>query len=624
MAEEMLKLPDGSDYAVWEDLTEYKRELHVDNKNPAASDDNPGTPELPFKTVGRAAETAEPGDKVVIHGGIYRECVRPRRGGNAPDSMIMYEAAEGEDVEIRGSVVVNEFRESKDWTRRPTSENTKKKTLFYTEDENRTAAKIWEIKLAPEDFKEYNPFALINMIHDRLFIEYGKTNMTSYINRRGMVFVDGVPMKQKSNYYQLEEENSYWVEEDGMKIHIRLKNDEDPHDHLIEITNREQCFAPAGPFLNYIHVKGIRVNHAANGGPVPQKGAISCRRGHHWIIEGCTVDWANALGIDCGNECWNHPLHDGQILGHSIIRGNRIFHAGVCGIAAIGADQLLLEDNWIEGTGWQRMELSWEAAGIKLHNAVNTLIRRNVVTDSIGCDSLWLDLQNCNTRITNNVFLNGIDSREHLFIECSRDSENLIDHNIIWGVDGRYDRAAVPDEPGSTGWYKLREHDVENGYGIYLEGTDRLRVEDNLIGCCNNAGFYAKPTSFRMSSNRGGTAIVNKIYSNVFYDCREAAIKFPTVMNEADRNVYINEPAGFLRIIYPEPEMCLDLPAWQEFLGFDKNGEVREADIDIDRKQMEMTVSPKGAPLKIMDMLIKEKTTVSIDPRIITAGGKEK
>ena len=26
---------------------------------------------------------------------------------------------------------------------------------------------------------------------------------------------------------------------------------------------------------------------------------------------------------------------------------------------------------------------------------------------------------------------------------------------------------------------------------------------------------------------------------------------------------------GYLRVMYPEPELCLHLPAWKEFLGFD-------------------------------------------------------
>ena len=53
-----------------------------------------------------------PGQRVVISGGIYRETVRPARGGTAPDQMISYEAAPGETVVVKGSVAVDKD----DWT----------------------------------------------------------------------------------------------------------------------------------------------------------------------------------------------------------------------------------------------------------------------------------------------------------------------------------------------------------------------------------------------------------------------------------------------------------------------------------------------------------------------------
>ena len=140
-------------------------------------------------------------------------------------------------------------------------------------------------------------------------------------------------------------------------MHFRLWNDEDPADHRIEVTCREQCFAPDEPFLSYIKVKGLTCAHAATGAPVPQRGAISCYRGHHWIIEDCTVDWSNGVGIDVGNECWHHEMIPGQKIGYSVIRNCTISNAGVCGIAGLHAVHMLIEDNRIEETGWQKMEL---------------------------------------------------------------------------------------------------------------------------------------------------------------------------------------------------------------------------------------------------------------------------
>ena len=108
-------LPDGSPFLFWEKECVYNRILHVDAGNPKASDENSGSEEFPFLTIGKAAEIAKPGTKVVIHEGIYRECVSPAEGGTDPEHMISYEAAEGERVIIRASEEVTDFTSSTGW-----------------------------------------------------------------------------------------------------------------------------------------------------------------------------------------------------------------------------------------------------------------------------------------------------------------------------------------------------------------------------------------------------------------------------------------------------------------------------------------------------------------------------
>ncbi|MCR4586160.1 MAG: right-handed parallel beta-helix repeat-containing protein [Lachnospiraceae bacterium] len=566
-------LPDGKCFDFWEKEGAYEQTLYVACDDPKASDDNDGSIGMPFKTLAAAAAKARPGTQVLIRGGIYRECLTPRMGGTDSEHMISYEAYPGERVIIRASEQVSDFSKSFGWKLEPVAEfSSGTRPVDGTAEEHR---KIWKHELDPEMFKGYNPFCAVNIIHDRLFIEYDKTDMTTYLNRRGVVYCDGRPLKQVALYYMLgAEEYTYWVEANGQTIHFRLKDDEDPKEHLIEISVREQCVAPREPFLSYIRIKGLICEHAATGGPVPQRGAISAFRGHHWIIEDCEVNYANTVAIDIGNECWHHEYIEGQIIGHSVIRGCTIRNAGVCGIAGLFAEHMLIEDNRIEGTGWQKMELSWEAGAIKLHNSIDGLIRRNVFKDTFRADHLWLDCGNRNTRITCNLFLNGIEQREAIFIECTKDGVNLIDNNIIWNVEGRFDPAKVPQEPGSSGWYKLAETDAVNGYGIYCEGTDRLIIAHNLIGKCRHSGYYAKPVGFRMGGmERGGTSRKARILNNIFYDCGEAAIVFPTEDNEAEGNLYLCMKGGYLRIMYPAPEVCLDLPTWQEFYGFDLSGD---------------------------------------------------
>ena len=577
---ETAKLPDGSMFEFWEDETVYDIVLHVNSTHPDADDRNAGTLKAPLKTIQAAAERAVPGTRVLIHGGEYREWVHPVCGGINASHMISYEAYGDGEVVIKASEKVENFRPSNGWR------------LYNNFGKKKEEAKIkvWEYCLEPNLFLGYNPFCAVNILHDRLFIEYDKTDMTTYLNRRGMVFCDGKPLTQVSLCNGLgEKDGTYWVEANGQRVHFRLWNDEDPADHRIEVTCREQCFAPDEPFLSYIKVKGLTCAHAATGAPVPQRGAISCYRGHHWIIEDCTVDWSNGVGIDVGNECWHHEMIPGQKIGYSVIRNCTISNAGVCGIAGLHAVHMLIEDNRIEETGWQKMELSWEAGAIKLHNSVNSLIRRNLFRNTFRADHLWMDCGNENNRITHNLFLDGREQREAIFIECTKDGVNLIDHNIIWNVEGRIDRNQIKEQKGSAGWYAMTESGEVNGYGIYGEGTDRLRIEHNLIGNCRSAGYFAKPVSFRMHGlERGGTSRDAWILNNLFYRCGEAAVKFPTKDNHCDGNTYVGMEGGYLRILYPEPEVCLHLPSWQEFYQFDREGQEGWFEIEVDTDHLKL------------------------------------
>src|SRR5206468_6818857 len=81
---------------------------YVDNRSPNSDDNGPGDKARPFRTINKAAQLLQPGERVIIAAGIYRECVRPARGGTGPTQMISYEAAPGAKVIIKGSEVLKD------------------------------------------------------------------------------------------------------------------------------------------------------------------------------------------------------------------------------------------------------------------------------------------------------------------------------------------------------------------------------------------------------------------------------------------------------------------------------------------------------------------------------------
>ncbi len=87
------------------------REYHVSVKG---SDKNDGSASAPFKTINFAAQIAQPGDIITVHAGTYREWINPARGGDSETTRIIYQAAAGEEVYIKGSEVVTGWIKEKE------------------------------------------------------------------------------------------------------------------------------------------------------------------------------------------------------------------------------------------------------------------------------------------------------------------------------------------------------------------------------------------------------------------------------------------------------------------------------------------------------------------------------
>ena len=97
--------------------------------------------ERPFKTINHAAQVLQPGERVVIAEGVYREEIHPARGGTGPDAMISYEPAQDAKVVVKGSEVVTGWHPSEGWN-------------FGIDPKTHKPVKAWELKLTPEMFPD--------------------------------------------------------------------------------------------------------------------------------------------------------------------------------------------------------------------------------------------------------------------------------------------------------------------------------------------------------------------------------------------------------------------------------------------------------------------------------------
>jgi hypothetical protein len=593
------RLPDGSEFVSWEQPLRFSKSYYVDNNSPRASDHGPGTSERPFRTINAAARVLQPGERVVIASGTYRECVRPERGGTGPEKMISYEAAPGAAVFVKGSEVLKDGWQSESISM----------GFRGAGPGGQSAAQIpaWQHKLTGDLFPDaYNPFALASAPGDRSWLDTKSVDMGPYFRRRGLVFVDGKPLEPMEQLRELANprlpgppppgtpmpltglparsrggpimqeiggspEARFWVENAGNGIHIRIQAGT-PAEHTVEVTTREQAFAPLQKGLAYIRVKGITFQHAGNGYPVPQRGLVSTAGGNHWIIEGNTIEWANGTGLDIGNGDWN-TAPTPQAGTAQIVRGNTIRCCGVEGLAGMGTQDALIEDNLIEWCGWADAERAWEAAAAKFHRAHNMLFRRNVIRHIRHANAVWFDSGDVNCRISDNVFADVLTVSAAVHMEMNL-KPNLIDNNIIWNV-----RNAEPGTPGQRGCA---------GSGIFINASDHVAIAQNLIGRCDNSGVFAIVREDRAGS---GTAQENSIDNNIFASCGKSAIVFLNQHNEADGNLYVSMPKEFLGFFSSESKQFLDLPNWQQKYGWDKNGALSDAQIDFDADRLELTIS---------------------------------
>jgi hypothetical protein len=228
----------------------------------------------------------------------------------------------------------------------------------------------------------------------------------------------------------------------------------DPNEELVEINVRRSVFYPVEHHLNYITVRGFELAQAASPWAPPtadQPGLIGPNWAKGWIIEDNVIHDAKCSAVSIGKEIstghnyatvrldkpgYQYQLEsvfaarqigwDGEHIGSHIVRRNTIYDCGQNGIVGhLGCVFSTIEDNHIYNIALKREFYGYEIAGIKLHAAIDVIIRHNRIHDcSLGT---WLDWQTQGTRLSRNLFYH---NNRDLFVEVSH-GPYLVEHNIL-------------------------------------------------------------------------------------------------------------------------------------------------------------------------------------------------
>ena len=289
------------------------------------ADENPGSKKKPFLTIQHAAVLAQPGDTITVHEGVYRERVNPPRGGTSDDKRIVYQAAPGENVAIKGSEIV------KGWEK---LENI-----------------AWTVTLPNSFFGEFNPYA--DLIHG----DYMFTNKLS--QHTGQVYINGKPLVEAATIEELDASTDklFWFGEvkNGKTTLWGRFNGMNPNEQTVEINVRQSVFYPSKEKNNYITVRGFEMSQAAANWAPPtaeQIGLIGTHWSKGWIIENNTISHSRCVGITLGkfgdefdntyaqdSQGWNKGVDQAidygwtkKTVGHHRVANNTISHCGQAGI----------------------------------------------------------------------------------------------------------------------------------------------------------------------------------------------------------------------------------------------------------------------------------------------------
>ena len=306
---------------------------------------------------------------------------------------------------------------------------------------------------------------------------------------------------------------------------------------------RRSVFYPIEHHLDYITVRGFELAHAACPWTPPtadQPGLIGPNWAKGWIIEDNVIHDAKCSAISLGKEAstgdnyaterldkpgYQYQLEsvfsarrigwDREHVGSHIVRRNTIYDCGQNAVVGhLGCVFSTIEDNHIHRIALKREFYGYEIAGIKLHAAIDVVIRHNRIHD---CSlAVWLDWQTQGTRISRNLLYA---NQRDLFVEVSH-GPYLVEHNILGSpvslevfsqggafvnnlVCGTLSVDPVVDRPTP---YHVPHSTQVAGYAAILAGDDRY-IGNVFLGEGDSDAFGA---SARFGHAAGyGTALYN-------------------------------------------------------------------------------------------------------------------
>jgi len=338
-----------------------------------------------LRTIGQAAALAEPGDRVIIHSGIYREAVVIEKSG-LPDNPIMFQAADGAGVIMTGADRITE------WTR------VKGEDCIYSTP--------W-----PHKFITWNQ----NNTHP-------DDDYHRLIGRCEQVFINGYALRQVLERDKLAR-GTFYVDLEVKRLYVwNYNNQEISKKVIVEASVRGSILAVKG---DYVTVKGIRFRYAANRA---QHGAVEFS-GNHLNAEDCVFEYTNAGGAEFGGE-------------DVTVRRCTFQYNGQLGFGAVRSHRLRISGCTVRNNNIKGFNRGWEAGGNKICLARGVVLENSTFVENRG-NGIWFDIGNEDCTVRNCLVAYNEDAG--IFYEISyglHAHDNVIVGNGLAGTSGAWGASA--------------------------------------------------------------------------------------------------------------------------------------------------------------------------------------
>ncbi|MBQ6360054.1 MAG: right-handed parallel beta-helix repeat-containing protein [Lachnospiraceae bacterium] len=415
--------------------------------NVNAKRDGNGSEAMPFRHINDAAKVAAAGDEIIVAPGIYREKVTPRHTGRE-DARIVYRSREPLGAVITGAELLTGWEHYKGDT--------------------------WVNRVNNSAFGDYNPYTTM-VCGDWYFAPTVRHTGAVFLNDKMMfetvTLEECISGAADPCAWNTEESTWKWyTEQDGGETVLYANfHDLDPNTQKVEILVRRNCFMPEENGINYITVSGFDINKGATTWAPPaayQDGLIGPHWSRGWIIEDCAVWGSKCCGISLGknrdpeNDMYFYTRHvksptqmerdavcrgqyhgwTKETIGGHIIRRCHVHHCEQTGIVGrMGGVFSVIEDCHIHHICNSQQLGGAETAGIKLHAAIDVIIRRNHIHHCIM--GVWLDWEAQGARVTGNLLhdnqrpeglepAKGAMFSNDVFVEVGH-GPTLIDNNVM-------------------------------------------------------------------------------------------------------------------------------------------------------------------------------------------------